>query len=779
MSTLNQVILRDIYANLPAAGIPGRLFYATDTSLAYRDNGTSWDSYGSGATGPTGGTGATGPTGPTGVTGAASTVIGPTGPTGAASTVIGPTGPTGSTGADSTVIGPTGPTGATGAASTVAGPTGATGAASTVAGPTGATGSTGATGAGGSGSVGPTGPTGPTGAASTVAGPTGPTGTGTTGATGATGATGTGATGATGPTGATGSGGITASAIQQESYVYAADTGAVNALVITLSPAPTLVAGSTFCAKVAYTNTGAATIAVNGGSAINITKNGNTAALVGGEMTANQLVDFTYDGTVAQILAPGAGALVAPVALSTGLPTTVGMAISGAASAVTPAFVQNNGGQANSGNVTIAFLSNNTAGNCIIVAIADWAGTPAPTVSDSQGNTYVLAASNSTNFGGYVFVTTGGIKAGANSVTVGNTSGNTCQVTILEYFGIATVSPVLAAATFEGGATAGAVTIGPVTTTFTGMLFSTVLTNSGPTLTVAGYTQRHAQGGNYPVVWTADQNFTTGGTFSAVWNGFTGGNITGTLIALQVAPATQTADLMEFKSSTGTVLSSVNAIGQLVLPSTAGSATNTPTQGALNFNSTTGNIEVYKGGVWTAVAAGGSGAMTLISDQTLASAAATVTFASIPGTYKHLMIYAQARSTSSSADHFAMQANGDTAAHYGSAYVVSNNGTGFEGDQGSSLVAAAIMCDLPNTATVANAATSMKVEIPNYAGTVFSKNAIVTGSAMGGTTISAYCSPEVFNWFWNSTAAITQLVLFGAAGASFAIGSRFTLYGIN
>jgi hypothetical protein len=571
------------------------------------------------------------------------------------------------------------------------------------------------------------------------------------------------------------------SAVQQGTYSYSADTGTANAYAITLSPTPTLVAGFKVRFKAANANTGASTLTVNGGSAIAIKANGPTTALVANNILANQIIELTYDGTEWQLSLAGTGSLTAPVLIGTGLPTTIGMEISGAASAVTPAYVQSVGGYAvsGSGNVTVAFASNNTAGNCIIVAIADWNGTPAPTVSDTQGNTYTLAASNSTNFGAYVYVAPG-IKAGVNSVTVANTSGNTCQVVISEYFGIATTSPVLASATFEGGATSGSVTVGPVTTALTGMLFSFITTNAGVSPVAAGFTSRTSQGGNYPCVWPADMNFTTGGSFSAVWSGgFGGSNFTAVLIALQVAASTQTADLMQYKSSAGTVLSSVNAAGQVVLPSTAGSASNTPTAGALNFNSTTGNIEVYKGGVWTSITPPSTGAMTLISDQTLAFAAATVTFASIPGTYKHLLIYAQGRSTSSSADHFSMQANGDTAAHYGSAYVVSNNGTVFEGDQGSSLVAAAIMCDLPNTSTVANAATSMKVEIPNYAGTVFSKNAIVTGSAMGGTTISAYCSPEVFNWFWNSTAAITQLVMLAAGGSSFAIGTRFTLYGIN
>jgi hypothetical protein len=47
MSTLSSVIIRDTYANLPAAGIAGRLFFVsgagTNAGHTYRDNGSTWD----------------------------------------------------------------------------------------------------------------------------------------------------------------------------------------------------------------------------------------------------------------------------------------------------------------------------------------------------------------------------------------------------------------------------------------------------------------------------------------------------------------------------------------------------------------------------------------------------------------------------------------------------------------------------------------------------------------------------------------------------------------
>ena len=43
MSTLASVIIEELIANRPVAGVPGRLFFASDTGAKYRDNGAGWD----------------------------------------------------------------------------------------------------------------------------------------------------------------------------------------------------------------------------------------------------------------------------------------------------------------------------------------------------------------------------------------------------------------------------------------------------------------------------------------------------------------------------------------------------------------------------------------------------------------------------------------------------------------------------------------------------------------------------------------------------------------
>jgi len=82
---------------------------------------------------------------------------------------------------------------------------------------------------------------------------------------------------------------------------YVADSGSVNALVGTYSPAITsLTAGLLIMIKAANTNTGASTINVNGLGVKSIT-HGDGSALNAGDINSGQVVILIYDGTKFQI----------------------------------------------------------------------------------------------------------------------------------------------------------------------------------------------------------------------------------------------------------------------------------------------------------------------------------------------------------------------------------------------------------------------------------------------------------------------------------------------
>lgn len=95
--------------------------------------------------------------------------------------------------------------------------------------------------------------------------------------------------------------GATISGVQQEAYVYAADTGTANAYAVALSPSPTIVAGSLVVFKATHANTGASTLAVNGAGAVAIRKDG-AIPLVAGDISAGQIVSCVFDGTFYQTI---------------------------------------------------------------------------------------------------------------------------------------------------------------------------------------------------------------------------------------------------------------------------------------------------------------------------------------------------------------------------------------------------------------------------------------------------------------------------------------------
>ena len=89
--------------------------------------------------------------------------------------------------------------------------------------------------------------------------------------------------------------------IQEQAWIFATDTGSANAYAAVFSPAPPLVVGTRLMIKCVHANTGASTLAVNGGSTHPITKSGTTA-LAGGEISANQIVQVVFDGTNWQLI---------------------------------------------------------------------------------------------------------------------------------------------------------------------------------------------------------------------------------------------------------------------------------------------------------------------------------------------------------------------------------------------------------------------------------------------------------------------------------------------
>lgn len=165
--------------------------------------------------------------------------------------------------------------------------------------------------------------------------------------------------------------------------------------------------------------------------------------------------------------------------------------------------------------------------------------------------------------------------------------------------------------------------------------------------------------------------------------------------------------------------------------------------------------------------------LSLISDQTLGADTASISFSSIPATYKHLLLLVQARSDAV-ATHtgLSMQFNGDTGANYDQQYLQSDNTTNTGARVTAQTALRAGIISAANAA--ANAASANRIDIPNYAGTTFLKHFVAQSSDSIATATPLL---EMESGYWRSTAAITSILLFPASG-NFKTGSRATLFGL-
>jgi hypothetical protein len=173
------------------------------------------------------------------------------------------------------------------------------------------------------------------------------------------------------------------------------------------------------------------------------------------------------------------------------------------------------------------------------------------------------------------------------------------------------------------------------------------------------------------------------------------------------------------------------------------------------------------------------GAATLISSVTTSGSQASVTFSSIPNTFKDLMIVFQARDTNSSnADGSArMVLNSDTtAANYSATQYTIGSGSTTTTNTAAASSSGIVVANIPGVLNQANALSAGRIIIPNYAGTTFWKAFITQYQSEfnSSPTISA----GVMSGSWKSTSAVTSITI-NCPYTAFVNGSVFSLYGIG
>jgi hypothetical protein len=178
----------------------------------------------------------------------------------------------------------------------------------------------------------------------------------------------------------------------------------------------------------------------------------------------------------------------------------------------------------------------------------------------------------------------------------------------------------------------------------------------------------------------------------------------------------------------------------------------------------------------TPSAGGGGGAWTLLHTLTL-GAAGSLDQASISGSYNDLILILIARSNAAVAsENFEVRLNNDSGANY---YRERFNVSGTAAvSPGESLGATTFTCGTvpASSGSLANGFGMYELVLLGYASTVWRKTINYHGTAPVGTTASGTIL-TYGGGFWNSTAAITRVGVFGASAGNLAVGSQLRIYG--
>jgi hypothetical protein len=165
-------------------------------------------------------------------------------------------------------------------------------------------------------------------------------------------------------------------------------------------------------------------------------------------------------------------------------------------------------------------------------------------------------------------------------------------------------------------------------------------------------------------------------------------------------------------------------------------------------------------------------AWTAIASTTVgAGGAATVTFSSIPQTYKNLLIKVSARNTRSAGEAELRWTVNGSATSYANRLLQGNGSTISGGTTGTVYFYSGEISAATATASVFGSA---DIYIPNYTGGNYKSVSADTASENNAT--SAYTT--LTNGLWSNTAAITSIAFYYSAG-DWAQYSTFTLFGIN
>lgn len=176
-------------------------------------------------------------------------------------------------------------------------------------------------------------------------------------------------------------------------------------------------------------------------------------------------------------------------------------------------------------------------------------------------------------------------------------------------------------------------------------------------------------------------------------------------------------------------------------------------------------------GFWATVGGANAGAYELIATANGTGSSGTITFSSIPSTYKHLQIRGVSKNTGTSTD-FRINFNSDTSTNHATHRLVGNGSTMSSGVfNGTTYLS--YPSGLLAITTTANAHSGVILDILDYTSTTKNK----TVRLLGGYADSV-SSVGLYSGLWINTSAISSIDL-KAGTNNFSSTTRFSLYGIK
>lgn len=160
---------------------------------------------------------------------------------------------------------------------------------------------------------------------------------------------------------------------------------------------------------------------------------------------------------------------------------------------------------------------------------------------------------------------------------------------------------------------------------------------------------------------------------------------------------------------------------------------------------------------------------TPIATTTLTSAAANITFSSIPSTYTDLVLVLVTAEQSGFNGESVLRFNSDSGSNYSNTYL-SGSGSATASNRNTSSTVVRVSYYAGNTLTVGNM--NYIVQIQNYSNTTTYKTLLSrSNNASGGI--------DAIVGLWRSTSAINSISFFYSDSGNVIAGSTATLYGIT